>query len=105
MGFEKQKTDDGLDVMNHSFIKYESGYRPIALDLITDNKFAPAADKLKELSPDVDAVKFRGVYLVFNDFIAVDIGAAGTKKSVRIKMDTKNENAKNAKNKMSCCLV
>ncbi|MFH0764108.1 MAG: hypothetical protein V1927_03815 [Candidatus Omnitrophota bacterium] len=29
LGFEKQKTDDGRDVMNHSFIKYESGYKPI----------------------------------------------------------------------------
>ncbi len=86
IGFEKQKTDDGMDVMNHSFIKYESGYKPIVLDLITDDKFEPAADKLKEIAPNVEAVKFRGVYLVFNDFIAVDLGVAGTKKSVRIKM-------------------
>ena len=86
MGFEKQKTDDGMDVMNHSFIKYESGYKPIALDLITDDKFEPAADKLKEIAPNVEAVKFRGVYLVFNDFITVDLGVAGTKKSVRIKI-------------------
>jgi len=86
MGFEKQKTEDGADIMNHSFIKYESGYKPIVLDLITDDKFEPAADKLKEIAPDVDAVKFRGVYLVFNDFIAVDLGVAGTKKSVRIKI-------------------
>lgn len=86
LGFEKQKTDDGIDAMNHSFIKHESGYKPIVLDLITDDKFAPAADKLKEIAPNVDAVKFRGVYLVFNDFIAVDIGAAGTRKSVRIKI-------------------
>ena len=42
--------------------------------------------KLKEIAPNVDAIKFRGVYLVFNDFIAVDIGAAGTKKTVRIKI-------------------
>lgn len=86
MGFEKQKTDDGMDVMNHSFIKHESGYRPIVLDLITDDKFAPAADKLKEIAPNVEAVKFRGVYLVFSDFIAVDLWVAGTKKSVRIKI-------------------
>lgn len=86
IGFEKQKTDDGMDVMNHSFIKYESGYKPIVLDLITDDKFEPAADKLKEIAPNVEAVKFRGVYLVFNDFIAVDLGVAGTKKSVRIKI-------------------
>jgi len=86
MGFEKQKTDDGMDVMNHSFIKYESGYKPIVLDLITDDKFKPAADKLKEIAPNVEAVKFRGVYLVFKDFITVDLGMAGTKKSVRIKI-------------------
>lgn len=86
IGFEKQKTDDGRDVMNHSFIKYESGYKPIVLDLITDDKFEPVADKLKEIAPNVDAVKFRGVYLVFNDFITVDIGVAGTKKPVQIKI-------------------
>jgi hypothetical protein len=86
IGFEKQKTDDGRDVMNHSFIKYGSGYKPIVLDLITDDKFKPAADKLKEIAPNVDAVKFRGVYLVFKDFITVDLGMAGTKKSVRIKI-------------------
>lgn len=86
MGFEKQKTDDGRDVMSHSFIKYESGYKPIVLDLITDDRFEPAADKLKEIAPDVDAVKFRGVYLVFGDFIAVDLGTSGTKRAVRIKI-------------------
>lgn len=86
MGFEKQKTDDGMDVMNHSFIKYESGYKPIVLDLITDDRFEPAADKLKEIAPNIEAVKFRGVYLVFNDFIAVDLGVTGKKKSVRIKI-------------------
>ena len=86
MGFEKQKTADGMDVMNHSFIKYESRYKPIVLDLITDDKFKPASDKLKEIAPNVDAVKFRGVYLVFNDFVAVDLGMAGAKKSVRIKL-------------------
>ena len=73
MGFEKQKTADGRDVTNHSFIKYESGYKPIVIDLITDDNFEPASDKLKEIAPDVDAVKFRGVYLVFNDFIVRDI--------------------------------
>ncbi len=86
VGFEKQKTADGRDVMSHSFIKYESGYKPIVLDLITDDKFEPAADKLKEIAPNVDAVKFRGVYLVFKDFITVVPGAAETKKSVRIKI-------------------
>jgi hypothetical protein len=86
MGFEKQKTGDGMDVMSHSFIKYESGYKPIVLDLITDDKFKPAADKLKEIAPNVEAVKFRGVYLVFNDFIAVDLGVAGTEKPVRVKI-------------------
>jgi len=86
LGFKKQKTEDGRDVMSHSFIRYESGYQPIVLDLITDDKFEPAADKLKEIAPDVDAVKFRGVYLVFGDFIAVDLGAPGTKKPVRVKI-------------------
>jgi hypothetical protein len=86
MGFEKQRTADGIDVMSHSFIKYESGYKPIVLDLITDDKFNPAADKLKEIAPNVDAIKFRGVYLVFNDFVAVDLGMPGAKKSVRIKL-------------------
>ena len=69
MGFEKQKTPDGIDAINHSFIKYEGGSQPIIIDLITDDKLEPMADKLKELSRDVDAVKFRGVYLVFEDFI------------------------------------
>ena len=26
MGFEKQKTSDGLDTMNHSFVRHEGGY-------------------------------------------------------------------------------
>jgi len=86
LGFEKQKTPDGTDVMNHSFIRYERGYRPIVLDLITDDRSEPAADKLKEIAPDIDAVKFRGVYLVFDDFIAVDLGAAGAKRQARIKI-------------------
>jgi len=70
MGFEKQKTPDGTDAINHSFIKkYEGDSQPIIIDLITDDRLEPRADKLKELSRDVDAVKFRGVYLVFDDFI------------------------------------
>jgi len=69
MGFEKQKTPDGIDAINHSFIKYDGGSQPIVIDLITDDKLEPMADKLKEISRDVDAVKFRGVYLVFEDFI------------------------------------
>jgi hypothetical protein len=47
LGFEKQKTPDGRDVMNHSFIRYERGFEPIVLDLIMDDRFEPAADKLK----------------------------------------------------------
>jgi hypothetical protein len=85
LGFEKQKTADGLDVMNHSFIRYESGYKPVVIDLITDDNFRPLADKLKEIAPDVDAVKFRGVYLVFNDFIVKDIGHA-QKKAIQVKV-------------------
>jgi len=85
MGFEKQKTADGMDVMNHSFIKYESGYKPVVIDLITDDNFEPASDKLKEIAPDVDAVKFRGVYLVFNDFIVRDIGQV-QKKTIQVKI-------------------
>ncbi len=84
-GFEKQKTPDGTDVINHSFIKYGSGYKPIIIDLITDDGFEPAADKLKEIAPDVDAVKFRGVYLVFNDFITREIGS-DRKKIVQVKI-------------------
>ncbi len=34
----------------------------------------------------MDAVKFRGVYLVFEDFITVDLGAAGAKGPVRVKI-------------------
>jgi len=75
MGFEKQKTADGIGFMNHSFIKLESAYKPIVIDLITDDRFKPAADKLKEIAPDVEAVKFRGVYLVFEDFIERNIGS------------------------------
>ncbi|MBU4376769.1 MAG: hypothetical protein KKD29_04745 [Candidatus Omnitrophica bacterium] len=85
MGFEKQKTGDGLDFMSHSFIKFEGGYKPIVIDLITDNRFKPAADKLKEIAPDVEAVKFRGVYLVFNDFIERDIGSS-RKRAIKIKI-------------------
>lgn len=76
LGFEKQKTSDGGDVMNHSFIRYESGYKPVIIDLITDDRLDPAADKLKEIAPNVDAAKFRGVYLVFDDYIEIDLGDA-----------------------------
>ena len=85
LGFEKQKTADGMEVMNHSFIRYEGGYKPVIIDLITDDHFEPAADKLKEIAPDVDAVKFRGVYLVFNDFIVRDIGQ-NRKKTIQVKI-------------------
>ncbi len=85
LGFERQKTSDGMDVMSHSFIKYESGYKPVVMDLITDDNLEPVADKLKEIAPDVDAVKFRGVYLVFNDFIVRDI-IQKQKKSIQVKI-------------------
>jgi len=84
-GFDKQKTADGREAINHSFIKYVGGYKPVVLDLITDDRFEPAADKLKEISPDVDAVKFRGVYLVFDDFIVRELGSGGKNMS-RIKI-------------------
>ncbi len=79
MGFERQKTADGADVMNHSFIKYEGGYKPIVLDLLIDDKFEPRADKLKEIAPGVDAVKFRGISLVFDDFLVRTIQRKNTK--------------------------
>lgn len=41
LGFEKQKTDDGLDVMSHSFVRHERGNREVVLDLIVDDKFEP----------------------------------------------------------------
>jgi hypothetical protein len=76
LGFDKQKTVDGRDVMSHSFMRYESGYKPVVIDLITDDKLEPTADKLKEIAPNVDAAKFRGVYLVFDDNIEIGLGAA-----------------------------
>jgi len=79
MGFERQKTADGSDVMNHSFIKYEGGYKPVVLDLLIDNRFGPKADKLKEVSPGVDAVKFRGIYLIFKDFLVRTISRNNAK--------------------------
>lgn len=85
LGFEKQKTSDGRDVMSHSFLKYESGYKPIVLDLLTDDRLKPKSDKLAEIAPNIDAVKFRGVYLVFDDFITRDI-KADKKKIVKIKI-------------------
>ena len=45
----------------------------IYLDLIVDDKFEPQADKLKEISPNVEAVKFRGVSLVFADYLRCEI--------------------------------
>ena len=85
LGFEKQKTGDGADVMSHSFIKYEGGYKPIVIDLITDDKLEPLSDKLKEIAPNVEAVKFRGVYLVFDDFIVRDFGR-NQGKIIRVKI-------------------
>lgn len=73
LGFEKQKTDDGLDLISHSFIKHLSGNNSVVLDLIIDDRFEPKADKLKEISQNVEAVKFRGVYLVFADYLVKEI--------------------------------
>lgn len=73
LGFEKQKSSNGTDIISHSFIKYESGYKPIVLDLLIDDRFPPKADRLIEIAPDVEAVKFKGVYLVFDDFLVRDI--------------------------------
>lgn len=69
LGFEKQKTEDNLELMSHSFIKHISGNISVILDLIIDNQFEPKADKLKEISRNIEAVKFRGVYLVFADYL------------------------------------
>jgi hypothetical protein len=85
LGFEKQKTDDGLDFMNHSFVKHEYGNREVILDLIVDDKFEPKVDKLKEISPNVEAAKMRGVYLVFTDYIRRDIkGSSGEMATIKI---------------------
>ncbi len=85
LGFEKQKTDDGLDVMSHSFVKHEPGNREVVLDLIVDDKFEPQADKLKEISPNVEAAKFRGVSLVFADYLSRDIkGSKGKITTIKI---------------------
>jgi len=85
LGFEKQKTDDGLDVMSHSFVRHERGNREVVLDLIVDDKFEPKADKLKEISPNVEAAKFRGVSLVFADYLRRDIkGSAGEITTIKI---------------------
>ena len=85
IGFEKQKTSDGMDIMSHSFIKYESGYKPIVLDLLIDDRFQPKADKLMEIAPNVEAVKFKGIYLVFDDFLVRNIKMA-EQKLVEIKI-------------------
>lgn len=69
LGFVKQKTADGTEAMSHTFIRHKGGYESIELDLIVDDSFDPKADKLVEIARDVEAVKFRGVYLVFEDFI------------------------------------
>ena len=64
IGFEKQKTVDGTDVMNHSFIKHESGYKPIVMDLITDDNFD---SEISEGTKDVASilVKRYGLERVF----------------------------------------
>ena len=85
MGFEKQKTPDGMDFMSHSFIKYKSGYKPTVLDFLIDDKIEPKADRLKEIAPNVEAVKFKGVYLVFDDFVIMPI-KRGNHKQVGIRI-------------------
>lgn len=85
LGFEKQKTDDGADLMAHSFIKHVSSQSSVVLDLIIDDRFEPKADKLKEISRNVEAVKFRGVYLVFADYLVKEIrNKAGITIKIRI---------------------
>jgi len=69
LGFEKQKTSDGIEAMSHAFVRHKGGYESIELDLIANDNFDPKADKLVEITQDIEAVKFRGVYLVFEDFI------------------------------------
>lgn len=72
LNFERDKAKDGSDLLSHSFIK-RVGPFPVVVDLITDAQIPPESDKLVELAPRVDAVKFRGVYLVFNDYIKREI--------------------------------
>lgn len=85
LGFEKQKTEDGFDLMAHSYIKRLSGQSFVILDLIIDDRFEPKADKLKEISPTVEAAKFRGVYLVFHDCLIKEISQKSGK-PVRVKI-------------------
>ena len=85
IGFEKQKTNSGKEAASHSFIKYEGGFKPVVLDLLIDDKFPPKADKLKEIAPNIDAVKFKGVYLVFDDFLAREV-SVGSKEPIEIKI-------------------
>lgn len=57
----------------------------MVLDLIIDDRFEPKADKLKEISPNVEAAKFRGVYLVFRDCLIKEIRQKSGK-PVRVKI-------------------
>ena len=50
-----------------------------------DYSLEPLSDKLKEIAPNVEAVKFRGVYLVFNDFIVRDL-SQDRKEAIQIKI-------------------
>lgn len=85
MRFEKQRSLDGAEAISHSFIRYEGGYKPVVLDFLIDDKFEPKADKLKKISPNVEAAKFKGVYLVFEDFLVRDISGVN-RKDVKIKI-------------------
>ena len=86
LGFEKQKTEDGLDLMSHSFIKHAPGNKKIILDLIVDDNFEPKADKLLEIAPNVEAAKFRGVYLVFSDYLEKSIKMTNDTNIITIKI-------------------
>jgi len=70
--FERNKSEDGSVLMSHCYIKSGGGSR-IEVDLITDDRIPPVSDKLVEIAPRVEAVKFRGVYLVFEDYFVREI--------------------------------
>ena len=72
--------------MSHSFIKHTPGNKKIILDLIVDDSFEPKADKLMEIAPNVEAAKFRGVYLVFSDYLEKGIKRAHDNKIITIKI-------------------
>ncbi|MFA6383926.1 MAG: nucleotidyl transferase AbiEii/AbiGii toxin family protein [Candidatus Omnitrophota bacterium] len=81
--FERNMLSDGSDLMNHSFIKSD-GQTRIELDLIADARIPPVKDKLVEISPRVDAAKFKGVYLVFEDYLVRVIRKADRQIGIKI---------------------